>query len=139
MVQPEEKDNATLMQRREPDAREARGAGTAPLPYPGEIVGRKAPPFEVTGADALSPLLMHVDFPATREEIIATIGQARIPVDAQHTMSVAEVLARTGPASFRSSTEVEHAVNRIWDDIRPHDDRGGHPWQADNLTGRKPN
>lgn len=135
MVQDPKHDNSTLMQRREAEDRRV----DAPLPYPGEIVGRKTPPFEVTGVDALSPLLMHVSFPASREEVIAAIGQALIPIDKQHTMSVADVLERTAPLTFRSSAEVEAAVKQIWQGIRPHDDRGGRHWQRDDTSARDPN
>lgn len=140
MVQPEEDRNATLQQRRDLDHREERLAHEAGrLPHPGEVVGNKLPPYEVTGVDALSPLLVHVDFPATKEEVVARIGSARIAISKEQTLTVAEILALTGPTEFRSSAEVEAAVNQIWDRVYPHEDRGGHQRQRDNLSGRKPN
>jgi transposase InsO family protein len=132
--------NDELMQRREPDRREERLAHEAGrLPYPGEVVGNKLPPYEVTGLDALSPLLVHVDFPASKEEIVARIGQARVPVSKDRTETVADILARTAPGTFRSSSEVERAVAQVWDQVFPHEDRGSRHFQRDNLSKRPPN
>ena len=80
------------------------------MPRPQEDKNR-----EVVGVDALSPLLLRVQFPATKEEVIDAIGAARIPIDAQHTRTVREVLDRTAPATFLNSAEVEAAVARAWD------------------------
>lgn len=136
MVHPEEDKNRQLHQNRPRPAGPATGA---PLPYPGELVGKKEPPYDVTGVDALSPLLMHVEFPATRDEIQRAIGQAVIPIDRHRTRSVAEVLDHVGPDTFRSSREVEDAVNRYWDQIAERTGRGGRQQKGDNLGGRPPN
>ena len=138
MVHPQEDKNAEIMQRREPPRHET-GEFAGRRPYEGEIIGNKEPPFEVTGMDALSPLLMHVDFPATKEQLAQRIGGARIALDKTHTISVREVIERTAPNEFRSSTEVEHAVERIWRQLVPRGDRGGRHRQGDDLTGRPPN
>lgn len=138
MVQPEEEKNRGIQQRREIDPRESGPAVSHPAPHPGELVGRKQPPYEVVGTDALSPLLMHVDFPATVDDVKNTIGQARIPISSTRTLSVSEVLDKVVPKDFRSSREVEDAVKRVWDQIAPHPDRGSHHAQRDNLWGREP-
>lgn len=130
MVQPPGERNAKIMQWREGEKRERGPATDAPLPYPNEIVGRKAPPYHGTGADALSPLLMHIAFPATREEIKQAIGQARIPVDRTRTERVDAILDRLGPETYRSSREVEDAVKRLAERT------GG---IADDVRRRKPN
>ena len=140
MVHPQEDKNDALMQHRDQQPRHEQPERVrGRLPYEGEIVGNKEPPFEVRGMDALSPLLMHVDFPATKEQIVQAIGGARIAVDKTRTLSVREVLEKTAPNEFRSSTEVEHAVQRIWQQVLPHPDRGSRHWQGDNLNGRAPN
>lgn len=139
MVRDPKDPNGPIMQHREPPSHE-QGNAAGRMPYPGEIVGNKTPPYDVTGVDALTPLLMHVDFPATREQIVQAIGQARIALDKQRTISVAEVMEKSAPAEFRSSTEVEQAVQRVWKQIMPRPDpRGGHHRQGDDLTGRPPN
>lgn len=140
MVRDPKDPNGPLMQFREGDHQE-QGKVAGRLPYEGEVIGNKVPPYEVTGVDALSPILMHVDFPASKEQIVQTIGQARVALDKTHTISVAELLERTTPERFDSSTEVEQAVERIWQQVMPHPDggRGGHHRQGDDLTGRRPN
>lgn len=131
MTQPRREVNDEIMQRREADPRETGPATSGRLPYPNEVIGRKEPPFDVTRVDALSPILMHIDFPATKEDIVAKIGQARIPVDQYHTETVAEILDRVAPNSFRSSTEVEAAVNALYERTRTQ--------RGDDLSGRRPN
>lgn len=150
MVDPDKDRNDVLMQgREEPDAqpgnnvlgqrnveRMDRKEDGGRLPYPGEIVGRKEPPFQATGLDALTPLLVHVQFPVTKEELIQAIGQAQVPLDKTRTASVASIIEKTALVRFQSSQEVEQAVARVWDQIFPHQDRGGRHWQRDNLSGR---
>jgi hypothetical protein len=131
MAQEQDDRNDKLMQRRKPDPQETGSATSGRLPFPNEIIGKKEPPFDVTGADAISPLLMHVDFPATKEEIASRIGHARVPVDRKRTETVREVLDRVAPETFRSSREVEDAINRIYE-------RSG-TQKGDDLGGRKPN
>lgn len=134
MVHPQEDKNATLQQGREPQHEPERQAGR--LPYPGEIVGRKEPPYHATGLDALSPLLSHVRFPASKEDIIASIGQARIPIDKFRTASVAELLDPLGPNEFPSSAELEQAFARSFREQGAGETRGGRQRQGDNVGGR---
>ena len=107
-------------------------------PYPGEIVGNKEPPFEVVGLDALSPLLTHVEFPATREQVIERIGAARVPVSRQRAKSVREILEQVAPTEFRSSRELEDSVMRVWDQVAEIGGRASRHRQNDNLEGRDP-
>ena len=139
MVQDPKDPNGPLMQYREGDRREQGELAGGRLPYEGEVIGNKLPPYEVTGLDALSPLLMHVDFPVTKERLAERIGGARVALDKTRTISVREVIDRTAPNEFRSSGEVEEAVKRIWQQLTARPDRGSHHRQDDNLTGRKPN
>lgn len=151
MAHPNKDRNDVLMQGREaPDARPGNDVlgQVAPerlerkedggrLPHDGEIIGRKEPPYQATALDALTPLLVHVDFPATKAQLMETIGHAQVPIDRARTARVADILEKTAPTTFQSSAEVEAAVARIWDQVRPHEDRDGHHWQRDNLTGRR--
>lgn len=111
---------------------------TTRAPYPGEIIGDKEPPFDVVGVDALSPILQHVDFPATREDIVAKIGEARIPVSRTKAKSVREVMDFVTPGNFASNREVEEAVKRVWDQVADIDDRGGHTRQGARTEKRPP-
>lgn len=135
MVHPQEDKNATLQQGRGAQRDQPEGQAGR-LPYPGETVGRKEPPYQATGLDALSPLLSHVRFPASKEEIIATIGQARIPIDKLRTATVAELLDPVGPNEFPSSAELEQAFSRVFHEQGARETRGGRQWQGDNVTGR---
>lgn len=137
MVQPKEYDNNTLMQRREPP-REPDESHAGRLPYPGEVIGHGAPPYEIIGLDALSPVLSKVDFPATKDALIQQLGEARIPVDQQRLISIRELLDKTTPETFASSREVETAIRRIWQQVVPHPDRGGRQVQNDNTSARRP-
>lgn len=136
MVQPQEDKNEAIMQRRVAQRKEGPPAEHE-APWPGAVVGRPEPPYEVVGLDALSPLLRHVEFPATKEEVAQRIGQARVPISRERTMSVGEILDKVNPTAFRSSMEVEDAVKHAWDDIAPHPDaRGGRHRQRDDTGGR---
>lgn len=132
MVHPQDDKNATLQQGREGPHDTQAGR----LPHPGEIVGRKEPPYQATGLDALSPLLSHVQFPASKEDVIATIGQARIPIDRFRTASVAELLEPLGPNEFPSSAELEQAFARSFREQGAGETRGGRQWQGDDVSGR---
>lgn len=136
--EPEQEKNNVLGEPRAPERMDRKESGGR-LPYPGEVVGNKLPPYDVTGLDALSPLLNHVEFPATRAEIVERIGLARVAVDKTTTRTVAEILDLVAPNTFRSHLEVESAVKQVWDRIQPHsgDGRGSHHGQRDDLTGQK--
>lgn len=101
------------------------------LPHPGEIIGRKEPPFQATGLDALSPLLLDVRWPATKAEVIAQVGDAVIPIDQYRTRRAAEIIGLAGPESFRSSKELEDAINHVWHERGARETRGGNQWQRD--------
>lgn len=126
-----------LSQREVPAADRAAGQTRwSRAPYAGEIVGNKTPPFEVVGLDALSPVLTHVDFPATREEIVDAIGDVQIPIDKMRTKTVREMLADVGPTRFASSKILEDSLARAWDTIAEREGRGGRHWQNDNTPAR---
>ena len=135
---PDKDGNAVLGQARMDRLRDKDTGGR--LPYEGEVVGGPHPPYEITGLDALSPLLTHVEFPATKAGLIAQIGHARIAIDEQHTRRVAEVLEAVAPNEFPSSAEVEAAVKRAWDQIAhpPDHARGSQHWQRDDVNQRRP-
>lgn len=120
MVQPREDVNNTLSRERPPKPEPSVGRA----PYPGEVVGHDAPPYDVVGVDALSPLLLHVSFPATKDAIARSIGAARVPVDAQRSISVAAILDLLGPATFESRRDLEAAAKRAW--VRVRDEEAGH-------------
>lgn len=103
----------------------------APGPVPGEIIGRKEPPFQATGLDALAPLFRHVDFPATKEEVVEKIGDAVIPIDRQRTSRAEEIIRKTAPDTFRSAQELADAIDRTFHERAPGESRGGHHWQRD--------
>lgn len=139
MVRDQDDQDDERMQHRDQRPRhEQPGRAHGRLPHEGEIVGDKAPPFEVTGMDALSPPRMRVGFPAMKENVIDAIGSARIAVDESRTASVREVIEKTSPDGFRPSTEVEHAVQRIWQQVMPHPACRSPRWQGDDLDGRSP-
>ena len=138
MVHPQEDRNNVLGQAREGEHREQPGNQAGRAVHPGEIVGRKEPPFEVTGLDALSPLLTHIDFPATKDEIIAQIGEAQIPIDKWRTARAADLIEAAGADEFPSSRELEIAINRTFHEHPPGESRGGYHWQRDNVDGRPP-
>lgn len=109
------------------------------LPYENEVIGNKTPPFQVTGVDAISPLLMHVTFPATKEQIMELIGGAQIAVNKTKTMPLRDILDKTAPREFRNRGEVEQAINHVWGQILPHPDpRGSHHQQRDDFERREP-
>ena len=115
---------------------------TTRAPYPGEVVGNKTPPFEVVGVDALSPILMHVEFPASREDIVEAIGEARIPVSRNRARSVREIMGFLTPDSFASNREVEESLKRVWDQVADNadlSDRGGRQRQDDRTERRGTN
>ena len=121
MVHPQEDKNNALHQFR--PVKEER---LVEPPYGGEVIGgRRKPPFEVTGLDALSPILGSVRFPATKEDVIAAIGEAVIPIDKRRTMRVGELVERASPNDFRSSMEFERAIQSVLGD-------------RDNLGRREP-
>lgn len=101
-------------------------------PYAGEIIGNKSPPFEVVGLDALSPVLTHVEFPATREEIVEHIGDVQIPIDKMRTKTAREMLADVGSTRFASGKILEDALARVWDTVAEREGRGGRHWQNDD-------
>lgn len=137
MVQPQEDRNHERMQRRMMGADEP-AATHGRLPDPNQVIGgHPAPPFEVVGLDALSPLLMHIAFPASKDEIVAAIGQARVPITRTRTMSVAEMLDRVMLFEFRGSSDVEAAIDQAWDRIVEPEGRGGRHHQGSNLMHRK--
>ena len=139
MVHPQEDRNSTLHQSRAPEPREQAGGHAGRPPYAGEIVGRKEPPYQATGLDALSPLLHHVEFPCTLDDVKAAIGQARIPIDKMRTAQVADLLDRIGPMEFRSSRELEVAFSNVFREKGIRETRGGNQWQSDNTDGRPVN
>lgn len=139
MVNPHEDRNSVLHQSRAEEPRERAGGHAGRLPYPGEIVGRKEPPYQATGLDALSPLLHHVDFPCTLDDVIAAIGHARIPIDKMRTAQVSDLLQRIGPQEFRSSRELEVAFSNVFREKGIRETRGGNRWQSDNTDGRPVN
>lgn len=138
MANPHEDRNNVLHEAREAEHREEPLYQTGRPVEPGEIVGRKEPPFEVTGLDALSPLLAHVEFPATKEEVLARVGAARFPIDRWRTASTASLIEATGAREFRSSRELEVALNRSFHEHPPTETRGGYHWQRDDVDGRRP-
>ena len=137
MVHPQEDRNNTLQQAREGEHREEPGMEAGRPPYPGEIVGRKEAPFEVTGLDALSPLFANIRFPATKEEIIAQIGEAQIPIDKWRLAPAADLIRLAGADEFPSSRELEVAINRAFHEHPPSESRGSYHWQRDNVDGRR--
>ena len=88
------------------------------------------------GLDALSPLLEHVTFPATKEDVIARIGDLQVPIDKESTSTVRTIVAQVTPESFQSSAALEDAVKARWDDIAMREGRGGRHRQSDNLEER---
>jgi len=136
MVQQGDKHESGIMQARGDVPREHVGVTHGRLPYPNEVIGRNEPPYHPIGTDALSPLLLHLEFPCTKQQIVDVIGHARIAVSHDATRSVAEIVEMLGPETFTSSREVELAVERVWDQVADLQGRGGRHWQADNLDGR---
>lgn len=139
MVHPHDDRNNVLHQAREPEHQDEPANEAGRPPYPGEIIGRKEPPFEVTGLDALSPLFAQVKFPATKEEIIAQIGKAMIPIDKWRVAPAADLIRAAGADEFPSSRELEIAIDRGFHEHPPSEARGGYHWQRDNVDGRPPN
>lgn len=88
------------------------------------------------GTDALSPLLVHVRFPATKEQIAAAIGDARVPMGQDRTRTVREILERLAPNAFASSRDVERALEQAWPQVADVAGRDGRQRQGDDLTGR---
>ncbi|MEA3200513.1 MAG: hypothetical protein QOE90_1941 [Thermoplasmata archaeon] len=119
MVQPQEDRNREIMQRREPEP----SPGVGRPPYPNEVIGNEQPPYEVVGLDALSPILLHVPFPADAATVASTIGEARIALDARRTIRVADILPLLGPTEFATQAAFEDAVRHAWTRIR---DAAGH-------------
>jgi hypothetical protein len=106
-------------------------------PRANEVVGAsQQPPYHPIGADALSPLLLRVAFPATKEEIVDAIGEARIAVSHDRTRSVAEVLDLLAPERYASSLDVERALETAWPEVSQAQGRGGRARQGDDLSGR---
>lgn len=137
MVKPEDQRNAEIMQARGPQPREAHGAGEGRAPWPNEVVGLHEPPYHPIGVDALSPLLLHVAFPATKSDIAQAIGDARIAVSQDHSRKVREILEILAPERFASSREVEEAVRRAWPQVAGLQGRGARHQKGDNLEGRR--
>lgn len=116
---------------------ESRPRANGRMPYPNEVVGNtNQPPFEVVGTDALSPLLMQVGFPVTKEQLIERIGHARMPIDHRSTRTIREVLERAVPTHFQTSRDVELAVERVLVDFLPLTDRSKR--RGEEFTNRRP-
>jgi hypothetical protein len=137
MTKPEDQHNAEIMQRRGYHPAEAEGHGGGREPYPNEIIGLNEPPYHPIGVDALSPILLHVEFPATKEEIARKIGDARIAVSQNETRRIADILAFLGPETFQTSKDVERAAENAWDQIADLQGRGGRHWQGDMTHHRR--
>lgn len=121
-----QKDN-TLPQFRDQGA--DRPAG--PAPRPNEVIGHGRKGHAVRGLDALTPILAHVAFPASKTEVIEAIGQVRVPIDRVATKSVREIVEMTAPETFATSDDLTSAIAHVWDRIQPHyeDGRGAHHHQ----------
>lgn len=126
---PAEEANALTMDARNVSAAD-RAAGHARYrrpPYPGERVGRSGIAHQVVGIDSISPLLSHVSFPATRKQILDTIGDARVALTRHRSASVRDVLtheAMTGANRFESRDSLERALRQSWEQIAGHEGRG---------------
>lgn len=114
------KDN-TLPQFREPSEPDS-PAGRPPRAN--EVIGHGGRFHQVTGMDALSPILAHVPFPASKGEIIAILGDARIAIDKVATMPVRAILDMTAPETFASQQDLERAIQHVWNRIQPHYENG---------------
>jgi hypothetical protein len=131
---------------------EATTPGEAPIEYPaarsgapshaGKIVGDPRPPYHGVGVSKLSPLLEYVDFPATRGDVAARIGDYRVPVSRERTRSVRSILEHEGiPDAFPTSRHLERAVSEHWDEIAEPDSadvshRGSRHVPRDDVSGR---
>ncbi|HET6403379.1 MAG TPA: hypothetical protein VFH78_01925 [Candidatus Thermoplasmatota archaeon] len=137
MVNPHKDRNNVLHQAREPEHRDDPANEAGRPPYPGEIIGRKEAPFKVTGLDALAPLFANIRFPATKEEVLAALGQVQIPIDKWRLAQAGEILANLAPESFRSSEELQAAFNRTFHERAQGETRGSHHWQRDDVHGSR--
>lgn len=94
-------------------------------PYAGEVPGHQTPPYDIIGVQALSPMLTHVEFPASSDDILAALGDVRIPISQREVRTVREMLDLIGGGSYQSAAQFEDAVARNWDRIANVQGRGG--------------